>query len=150
MGHTYTALHYHIVFGTKTRAPSITPAIQTRLYEYVGGIIRSQDCILVAIGGMQDHVHLLTTIHPTTCVADLLRLIKTNSSKWVHENLNGMHGFAWQSGYAAFTVSRSILGAVEAYILDQQTHHTARSFEDEFVALLQRHGIPYDELYVQG
>jgi REP element-mobilizing transposase RayT len=150
MGHTYTALHYHIVFGTKGRAPSISPDIQTRLYEYIGGIVRSENGILIAIGGMPDHVHLLATFHPTSCVTDMLRRIKTNSSKWAHENLRGMQAFAWQVGYAAFTVSQSILGDVEAYILNQQTHHASLSFEDEFLAFLQRHGIQYDERYVLG
>lgn len=150
MGHTYTALHYHIVFGTKDRVPSITPDIQTRLYEYIGGIVRGGNGSLVAIGGMPDHIHLLATFHPTTCVADMVRKIKAGSSRWVHENLQGMQDFAWQSGYAAFTVSRSILGDVEAYILNQKTHHTKLSSADEFVAFLRRHDLPYDERYVLG
>ena len=128
----------------------ITPEIQTRLYEYIGGIVRGEDGILIAIGGMPDHVHLLATFHPTTCVADILRRIKANSSKWVHESFRGMRAFAWQSGYAAFTVNQSIVGDVEAYVLNQQTHHAKLSFEEEFLAILQRHGIRYDERYVLG
>ncbi len=150
MGHTYTALQYHIVFGTKGRVPSIQPNIQMRLYEYIGGIVRGENGILIAIGGMPDHIHLLATFHPTTCLADMLRRIKANSSKWVHENVQGMQGFAWQAGYAAFTVSQSILGDVEAYIRNQQTHHASLSFQDECVAFLERHGIQYDERYVMG
>ena len=150
MGHTYTALHYHIVFGTKGRVPSIQPEVQMRLHEYIGGIVRSENGIPIAIGGMPDHIHLLASFHPTTCLADVLRRIKANSSKWVHENLQGMQAFAWQTGYAAFTVSHSNLGEVEAYIRRQQTHHARLSFEDEFVAFLQRHGIQYDERYVVG
>ncbi len=150
MGHTYTALQYHIVFATKDRVPSIQPNIQTRLYEYIGGIVRGENGIPIAIGGMPDHIHLLASLHPTTSLADMLRRIKANSSKWVHENMPEMHAFAWQAGYAAFTVSRSILGDVEAYIRNQQTHHATLSFEDEFVAFLERHGIEYDERYVMG
>ena len=150
MGHTYTALHYHIVFGTKGRVPSIRPDVQTRLYDYIAGIVRSENGIPLALGGMPDHLHLLATLHPSICVADLLRRIKANSSKWAHEDLPGMQAFAWQSGYAGFTVSQSNLREVEAYILNQQTHHTRLSFEDEFVAFLQRHGIPYDAQYVLG
>ena len=150
MGHTYTALHYHVVFSTKDRVPSIGPELQPRLYEYIGGIVRGEGGSLVAIGGMPDHVHLLVDFHPTTCVADMLRRIKAKSSKWVHENMPGIHAFAWQSGYAAFTVSQSVLKQAEAYILNQQAHHAELSFEDEFVSFLQRHGIPYDERYVLG
>ena len=80
----------------------------------------------------------------------MLRRIKAKSSKWVHESMPGMHAFAWQSGYAAFTVSQSVLKQAEAYILNQQAHHAELSFEDEFVSILQRHGIPYDERYVLG
>ena len=150
MGHTYTALHYHIVFGTKDRVPSITPDIQKRLSDYIGGIVRAESGVLIAMGGMPDHVHLLASFHSTTCVADMTRRIKANSSKWLHENPRGMRGFAWQAGYAAFTVSRSSLEDVEAYIQNQPAHHASLSFEEEFVALLKRHGIRYDERYVLG
>ena len=150
MGHTYTALHYHIVFGTKGRVPSIQPDVQTSLYDYIAGIVRRENGIPLALGGMPDHIHVLATLHPSICVAEMLRLIKTNSSKWMHEHLPGLRNFAWQSGYAAFTVSRSALGGVEVYIMNQQTHHARLSFEDEFLAFLQRHGIPYDKQYVVG
>ena len=150
MGHTYTALHYHIVFGTKNRVPSITPDVQTRLYEYIGGIVRGENGVLIEIGGMPDHMHLSASFHPTSCVADVIRRIKGNSSKWVHENLHGMEAFAWQAGYAAFTVSQSNLGDVEAYIRNQRTHHANLSFKEKFVAFLKRHGIQYDERYVLG
>ena len=150
MGHTYAALHYQVVFGTKGRVPSIQPEVETRLYDYIGGIVRSESGIAIAIGGMPDHIHLLATFHPTTCVADMLRHIKANSSKWMHESVQGCRTFDWQTGYAAFTISQSILGDVEAYILNQQMHHASLSFEDEFLSFLRRHGIPYDERYVLG
>ena len=150
MGHTYTALHYHVVFSTKNRVPSITAEVQTRLHEYIGGIVRSEDGILIAIGGMPDHIHLLATFHPTARVADMLRRIKANSSKWAHENLPGMQAFAWQAGYGAFTVSPSSLADVDAYIGNQKMHHANLSFEDEFLAFLQRHDIRYDAQYVLG
>lgn len=150
MGHTYTALHYHIVFSTKSRVPSITADVQTRLHEYIGGIVRSENSIPIAIGGIPDHIHLLATFHPTACVADMLRRIKANSSKWVRENLPGMQAFAWQAGYGAFTVSPSSLADVEAYIRNQKMHHANLSFEDEFLAFLQRHDIRYDAQYALG
>ncbi len=150
MGHTYTATHYHVVFGIKGRVPAIRPDIQARLYDYIGGILRSENGVLIAIGGMFDHIHLLATFPPTTCVADMVRRIKANSSKWMHENLREMEAFRWQTGYAAFTVSHSILGDVEAYIGQQEARHTSLSFEDEFIAFLVRHDIQYDKRYVLG
>ncbi len=150
MGHTFTALHYHIVFSTKHRVPSITADVQARLYEYIAGIVRHEDGIVIAIGGMPDHVHLLASVHPTTSVAEMLRNVKANSSKWIHQECVDMQAFAWQSGYAAFTVSQSALPEVEAYIRNQQAHHANVSFEDEFVAFLKPHGLTYDERYVLG
>jgi putative transposase len=150
MGHTYTALQYHIVFSTKDRTPSIQTHIQTGLYEYIGGIVRGENGVLIAIGGMPEHVHLLAAAHPSTSLAGMLRQIKTNSSKWVHENVPEMQSFAWQVGYAAFTVSKSNVGDVEAYIHNQEAHHAKVSFEDEFKAFLERHGIEYDKRYVLG
>lgn len=150
MGHTYTALHYHIVFGTKGRAPSIRADRQARLYEYIGGIIRGQGGACIEIGGTADHIHLLATVPTTIALSDLLRRIKANSSKWLHETAEGMGDFAWQAGYGAFTVSQSNLADVATYIRNQQQHHAKQSFEDELVAFLRRHDIAYDERYVLG
>ena len=147
MPQTFTCLHYHLVFSTKHREPFITPAIRTRLYAYLGGLIRGEGGHPVAIGGMPDHVHILARLTQTVAVADVLRVVKTNSSVWVHETFPDVR-FGWQTGYGAFTVGRSSLDAVRRYIEDQEAHHTKRSFQDEFREMLRVHGIEWDERYI--
>lgn len=118
------------------------------MFDYIGGIIRQQGGNLLAAGGMPDHVHLLVAISKSVSVVDALRDLKTNSSKWVHENLPNESGFAWQAGYAAFSVSYSALDSVRGYIARQPEHHRVRTFQEEFLELLRRHEIEYDERYL--
>src|SRR5262249_19659636 len=122
--------------------------LQPRLYEYFGGILRNHNGVLLAAGGIPDHVHLLVGLHRETCVAEAVRLIKANSSKWIHESYTDLAHFAWQTGYGAFTVSYSHLDRVKAYLARQEEHHRLQSFKDEFLAFLDRHHIPYDEKYI--
>lgn len=136
------------MFGTKRREPTITEDFRDRLYEYIGGITRNEKATLVAIGGVSDHVHLLVLLPPTVCIADFARVVKANSSKWVRETAKPNHGFAWQKGYSAFSVSHSNIDAVQRYIRNQQAHHRRRSFREEYLELLERHGIQYQEEYV--
>ncbi len=149
MPQSYACLHYHLVFSTKHRAPLIPPDLQPRLYDYLGGLIRAEGGTLLAAGGVTDHVHLLVGLGQTRAVADVLRVVKTNSSRWVHD-IDPAGGFAWQTGYAAFTVSHSQLATVERYIASQEEHHRRMTFENELRALLQRHGIEPDERYLWG
>ena len=148
MGSTYTCLHYHIVFSTKHRAQLITPEVTERLYSYIGAIIGKRDGTLHAGGGTPDHLHLLVSLHQSTPISELLRLIKANSSKWIHETFPRCRSFAWQDGYAAFTVSHSNIEAVREYIAKQAEHHRTMTFQDEFRAMLKRHGVAYDERYI--
>ena len=148
MPQSFTSLHYHIIFSTKARSPFLTGDLPPRLFEYVGGILRAQGSALLAAGGMPDHVHLLAGLSKELAVAEAVRLIKANSSKWVHETLADRFGFAWQAGYGAFTVSYSNLGKVKQYIAGQVEHHRTRTFQEEFVAFLKRHHIEYDERYL--
>jgi len=145
---TFTNLLFHIVFSTKYRKPTIESAWQDQLYGYVGGIIRENKGTLLCMGGVSDHVHLLAKLSPTIAVSDMLRLIKTNSSKMVNENVRTRIPFQWQAGYAAFSVSESQHDPVQAYILNQEEHHRKTTFQDEFIELLQRHCITYDPKYV--
>ena len=148
MAHTFIHLSVHIVFGTKGRTRSITPAIKADLHAYLGGIIREEGCKAVSINGMEDHVHLLVTLSATKAISDLMRVVKTNSSRWVHEKWPECSGFGWQQGYGAFSVSRSAMKDVEEYIARQEEHHRKLSFQEEFVALLKKHDIAYDERYI--
>jgi REP element-mobilizing transposase RayT len=148
MPQSYVSLHCHLVFSTKNREPLIRTDWAPRLYQYIGGIVRGQGGCLIAAGGMADHVHLLASLGKTNAVADLVRDVKSNSSRWVHETLANLRGFAWQTGYGAFAVSYSKIDEVKRYIAGQEEHHRVRSFKEEFVAFLERHGIEYDERYV--
>jgi putative transposase len=148
MPQSLASLHVHIIFSTKNREPFITADLAPRLYEYTAGIARATDCRLVQAGGMPDHVHLLASLGRETSVAKLVRVVKTNSSKWIHETMPALAGFAWRSGYAAFAVSYSLVGAVRRYIIRQEEHHRQRSFQDEVRVFLRKHRIEFDERYV--
>jgi len=148
MSSTFTSLLYHAVFSTKHRKKIITPQIKDDLFQYTGGIIRAHKGVLLEIGGMPDHVHLLAGFSPTIAVSDMMRVIKTNTSKWVNAQPNRIDRFEWQTGYAAFTVSRSQESVVRQYISNQKEHHREWTFRDEFLALLRKHKIEFDERYV--
>lgn len=148
MSTTYTSLTYHVVFSTKYRRNWILPSFQERLYEYIGGVIRAEQGVLLEIGGVADHVHLLAGFPPTVALSDRVRTIKTNASRWLNELPERRFKFAWQTGYGAFTVSQSQVGAVRQYIQGQEEHHRRMSFQDEFLALLKRHGVQFDPKYV--
>jgi REP element-mobilizing transposase RayT len=145
MPSAYTQNHYHIVFSTKHRAELITPELEDRLYPFMGGIVRDLRCSLVAINGMPDHVHMLVRYRPDLSHSDMLRHIKARSSKWVNETFPDTERFAWQEGYGGFTVSRSAVPEVQRYIERQKEHHERIDFKTEFLELLRRHGIEFDE-----
>ena len=148
MANTYTSLHYHLVFSTKKRERWITPDIEERVWAYLGGIAKENKMTPVQIGGVEDHVHLLLGASPTLAPSKIAQLIKGGSSAWIHDTFPNMKAFAWQDGYGAFTVSRSNMEPVAAYIRGQREHHQRRTFQDEYLALLQKHGIQYDEKYL--
>lgn len=140
----------HCVFSTKERRKLITPEVQSRLWPFVGGIARENQMKALAVGGVEDHVHLLLSLPATLPVAKALQLIKGGSSKWVHETFPDVRTFAWQEGYGAFSVSVSHVPDTIAYIKGQAEHHRKQTFEDEFRAFLRKHGIEFDERYVWG
>ena len=141
---TYTNLLFHIVFSTKYRKPTICSHWQKDLYAYIGGIVKDQKGTLQKIGGIEDHVHLLLSLSPTHTISDVLRKIKSNSSKWINLRDDVVNRFEWQTGYAAFSVSESQAPIVAKYISNQAEHHKRNSFEDEFLILLRKHGIESD------
>ena len=145
---SYFNLNYHIVFSTKDRQPWIEGELAARLPKYIGGIIRELEGCVLAANGPADHIHLAITLPPKVALADVLRTIKSSSSKWVHEEFPGRRGFAWQDGYAAFSVSQSVMPWVVSYVEAQKEHHKRVSFRDELIALLKRHGVAYDERYL--
>jgi putative transposase len=148
VSNTYTALHYHLVFSTKHRERWLTPEVEKRVWSYLGGIAREHKAVPVRIGGFDDHVHLLLGLSPTVAISSLMQRVKGRSSVWMGETLPGFRGFAWQDGYAAFTVSQSGVAAVSDYIQSQRAHHQGRSFEEEWRELLEQHLIAYEERYL--
>lgn len=148
MAGTFSDLLYHIVFSTKNRIALIDDTLQEALYNYIGGIIRGQNGVLIEIGGMSDHVHMLVRLKPTHCLSDFVREVKSSSSKWVNEEKWKLRKFGWQDGYGVFTVSRSQAPRVVAYIRRQREHHQRIDFKTEFMELLSKHEVEYDERYI--
>jgi REP element-mobilizing transposase RayT len=148
MPQSFTCLHYHVVFSTKDRQPQIDPAWAERLYGYIGGIIHHTGGTLLQAGGVSDHVHLLCSLSQRTALADVMRDIKANASRWIHETFPDHAAFSWQNGYGAFSVSHSAIESVTQYIANQAEHHRKMTFQEEFIALLKRHNIEFDSEYI--
>ncbi len=148
MASTFTQLSFHVVFSTKGRKAWITPEVAERLYPFIGGIVRDEGGALLRIGGIEDHVHLLVRWRADAALSDLLRHVKTRSSRWVHENCAGLGGFAWQAGNSAFSVSRSQEEVVKGYIERQREHHAKQDFTVELVRILRAHGVEFDDRFV--
>jgi len=147
MSSTYLSLHYHLVFSTKGREPIIATAWQHQLHKYMAGTVKGLGAQCEIVGGTADHVHLLATLRATHTLADFMRELKRASSVWVHSDMSKPE-FAWQEGYAAFTVSASAVDEVRRYIENQEEHHRERSFREELKLLLQRSNVKFEERYL--
>lgn len=145
---TYSQILLHIVFSTKHREPWIKPDIAERLYPYMGGIVRAEKGVLHDIGGIEDHVHMYLRWRTDRSVSDLMRIVKSRSSLWVHQTFLNLKAFAWQEGYSVFSVSKSQEEAVKRYITSQAEHHKKEGFQSELLRLLRAHEIEFDERYV--
>jgi REP element-mobilizing transposase RayT len=150
MANTYSQCFYHIVFSTKERVKFISPDIEQRVWAYIGGILKNHDMTAVMIGGIDDHIHVLVLAKPSMAPSRIAQLIKGESSKWIHTEFPRLGKFAWQDGYAVFTVNRSIVPSVADYIKNQREHHSTKAFEAEYRELLKLHEIDYDERYLLG
>ena len=142
--HSFSSSLHHCVFATKGREALLTPAIRERLWPCLGGIARESGMKALAIGGAADHVHVLLSLPATMSVSKAMQLVKGNSSKWIHETFPALRGFAWQEGYGAFSIGVSGIEETCAYIRNQEEHHRTRTFREEVIAFLQRHGLPFD------
>jgi putative transposase len=147
LSHTYFQNVMHVVFSTKDRRRIIPAEMKERLWSYTAGICKRQNIFVHAIGGVEDHIHLLLQFPATIAVSDAIKKIKANSSGWLADEIGK---FAWQAGYGAFGVSKSNTASVVKYIKNQEQHHRKMTFEQEFVALLEKHGIEYDSRYIFG
>jgi putative transposase len=136
----------HLIFSTKLRKPLIGPDIRSDLFAYLGGIVREMHGTALIVNGTCDHVHMLIRIRPVQSIAEIARVVKTNSSGWIRKK--GHNEFGWQAGYGAFSVSESNVPAVTEYIATQEEHHRKRSFQEEFVSFLKKNNVVYDERYI--
>jgi REP element-mobilizing transposase RayT len=150
MAHSYVSALFHCVFSTKERRKTITEDIQERLWLYMGGIARKNKMRALATGGVEDHVHVLLSIPSTLSIAKAMQLIKGGSSTWVHDTFPDHQEFEWQEGYGAFSIGVSQKADTKAYIANQREHHRTKTFQEEFVAFLERHEIEYDPRFVWG
>jgi len=148
MSHSFISQLMHCVFSTKERRPMITPELQPRLFQYIGGIARENKIKLLSAGGVDDHVHLLISMPSTISISKAMQLIKGGSSKWIHETFPKSHMFAWQEGYGAFSIGISDIERTTEYINHQAEHHGKMDFKTEFLAFLEKHDIEYDERYI--
>jgi len=145
---SYISSYFHCVFSTKERRPIIQPELRGRLWPFLGGIARQNQMQAIQVGGVEDHVHLLLSLPATMPLAKAMQLIKGGSSKWIHETFAEQWTFAWQEAYGAFSVSVSQLERTIEYIRGQEAHHRKMTFQEEFLALLKRHRIEFDERYL--
>ena len=145
---TYTQILYQIVFSTKNREKTMIESGQEKIYRYIWGILNNKKCHLYRIGGIEDHLHIITHIHPSVAVSQLIKDIKLASSDYVKtENIfPGFNG--WQDGYGAFTYSITAKDNLIEYVKNQKQHHKNVSFKDEYISLLNEHGIQFDEKYL--
>jgi REP element-mobilizing transposase RayT len=140
--------YFHCVFSTKERRPLITPELRERLWPFLGGIARQNKMKAIEVGGVADHVHILLSLPATMPVAKAMQLIKGGSSKWIHETFPDQRAFAWQEEYGAFSVSVSQLDKTIEYVRGQEAHHRKLTFQEEFLVLLKKHRVEYDERYL--
>ena len=145
---SYVSAYFHCVFSTKERRPLMTPALRERLWPFLGGIARENRMRALQVGGVEDHVHILLSVPPTLAISKALQLIKGGSSKWVHETFPEHRLFGWQEKYGAFTVSVSQLDKIIHYIQHQEDHHRTMTFQEEFLALLRKHRVEFEERYL--
>ena len=145
---THHGILLHVIFSTKYRKPYLAEAWQDDLFAYIGGTVADHKATLLKAGGIEDHIHLLLKLHPQYAISKTLQLLKANSSKWINEQRKLTGRFEWQRGYGAFSVSQSMADVVKDYIGKQREHHRKTTFEMEYIAFLQRHGIDYDPQHV--
>lgn len=150
MTHAYKTHFFHLIWSTKARKEWLDVEIQSRLYPYMGGIIRNLNGSLLEIGGMPDHVHLLVNLSNLDKYSYFIRDVKAHSTMWIHKNFSELNDFAWQEGFASLTVSYSSLDKVKNYIRGQKEHHKKMTFEEEYISFLDKHGLKYDKRFVLG
>ncbi|HMM81232.1 MAG TPA: IS200/IS605 family transposase [Pyrinomonadaceae bacterium] len=148
MANTYSQIYIQVIFAVEARDSLLHPSWKEELFKYIGGVVKKKGQKLFAIGGVADNIHILIGIAPNISISDLVRDIKANSSKFINDHKYVRGQFRWQEGFGAFSYSRSHLNAVAKYVLNQEAHHLKRSFKDEYLRLLKRFDVEYEEKYL--
>jgi putative transposase len=148
MPNTYSQIYIQIVFAVRGRENFISEKFKDTLEKYICGIVNNNKSKPLAIYCNPDHVHILIGLHPSVSISEMARIIKANSSKWINENKFIIGKFNWQEGFGAFSYSKSQIDHVARYILIQQEHHKRTSFKDEYLSILQKADIEYEDLYL--
>jgi REP element-mobilizing transposase RayT len=149
MPQSLAQVYLHLIFSTKEREPYLqNPVLRADLHQYLGATCRNLDCPSLGTGGVSDHVHILCRLSRTLSIAELIRELKRESSKWLKTKSPDLILFHWQEGYGAFSIGASQVDALQRYIAMQESHHAKRSFQEEFRELLHNYGVEYDERYV--
>lgn len=143
--HSYVCCYLHRVFATAGRERFLQTDVQQRLWPYLGGVARENGMTAMAVGGVEDHVHILLSLPSTVSISRALQLLKGNSSKWIHETFADRRRFAWQEGYGAFSIAVSGIEATRRYIARQSEHHRRKSFREEMEEFLKKHGMKWTE-----
>ena len=143
--HSFVSCLMHVVFSTKERRPLITSDLRVRLEPYLNGIAEKNNMRALAIGGVEDHMHILLSLPSTMAIAKSVQLIKGNSSKWIHEEFPLQKEFEWQEGYGAFSIGISGIAATTAYLERQAEHHCKTTFKSELSTILKKHAMQYED-----
>lgn len=145
---TYAQILYQIVFSTKDHLNTIQKENREQLFRYIWGILKNKKCTLYQINGIENHIHIVTHLHPSVSLSSLVKDIKVSSSVWIKEQGIFLNFTAWQEGYGAFTYSVKEKSALINYIKNQESHHRVKTFKEEFIELLTEHGVEFDEKYL--
>lgn len=148
MSGTFSQLYIQVVFAVKGRQNLMHKSWRKELHKYISGIIENKGHKSIIVNGVADHVHVFIGLKPAMALSDLVRDIKNNSSKWINENHFVLGKFEWQSGYGAFSYSKSHVGNVYQYITNQEAHHAQTSFKEEYINLLNTYEVPYEERFL--
>jgi putative transposase len=148
MANTFTQIYIHLVFATKERCPQLQNQHQKQIYAYLVAKAKENECYVKAIGGMNDHIHMLVTLNPKHSVSEIVKVLKGSSSHYINEMKVSPRHFEWQTGYGAFSVSQSSVSKVASYIRTQEEHHKQVTFNDEFIAMLKKYEVKFDSKYL--
>lgn len=148
MANSYTQLNIHVVFVVKNRENILSEKISNRLFEYLTGILRNLEQFPLAVGGYKNHVHLFFELNPKISLSEVVQKLKSNSSKWINDNKLVLGKFEWQQGYGGFSYAKSQRNTVINYIINQKEHHKQKTFREEYMEMLQKFDIQYNEAYL--